>query len=213
MGFESHVDGVGPGVFEGVGHCLTGEEVGGGFNLGGEATTHQLLVDSKVNVDREPGASVFKGSDKPSIAQYRRVDALSQFTDLDQDSLGVPLNPIQRLDHQGITIGAGAGDSQLCHECGQVLLGSVVDVAFDPPPLFLLSMDDSGCKPDVGDRQGRLTDQRLQQGDVLWTDGPAPMGLTPQRPEVFLAPGNRNDCLRLTVRGPRFCLQWGSRRF
>ena len=78
------------------------------------------------------------------LREHRRVNALREITErLERFRHDVA----EVFDHAAcprrISTGERAGDAKLHHECDEVLLRAVVDVAFDTPALGVLGVDDA----------------------------------------------------------------------
>jgi hypothetical protein len=124
-----------------------------------------------------------------TIAQQRRVDTVGQFAQFADRGLDVAAELLEQLQHQlGVLLGDLPGQAELHRERHQMLLGAVVQVAFDRPARIIRRRDhpqpgrlqlgvalsqfverflQRGVQPDVVQGQAELPGQVHQQPLVV----------------------------------------------
>jgi hypothetical protein len=123
-------------VLHGVGQSLQHEEVGGALDRLGVAPPVDLGCHGERGPSGEPGHRRPHGLAQPPVGEHRRVEALGKFA-----QLGVHrAEPLPDAAQVAVEVLVGAaqlrpGELHLCQQRQHVLLGAVVQVPLDPPPL------------------------------------------------------------------------------
>ena len=127
--------------------------------------TARVASSNRVEMCRAP-AALASASDQPSILEQGREDAVGEIAEFPIASWTAPRSSARiALAAPGPTSMSARHGSEVRLECDEVLLGAVVEVALDPPPLAVGGGDDPRPRrPQLVGPSAKLFERRLQLG-------------------------------------------------
>ena len=127
------------GVLRDVGQGLAGDEVRRQLHLFGQAL--RALEGHRGRDARARGQRIERGLE--TVVEHRGMDPARELTQLLQRPGELVAGRLDRLDHLRVALDAALDHAQLERHGHQALLGPVVEVALEPPPLRVARSDET----------------------------------------------------------------------